>query len=196
MLHGQFVDDNEHLLFDNDTQRAAEGLRFAALPVELLADGHIFKSKGARFVFGRKGELAIEIAVPEDTAVATLCRLAAAQGITLGDIVLVEGKGDMILAHNAHTDCGLFGKEFAVVVVDSIGTARARASMEFAGYLVHFAVGHSHLAEDGDGPLGCETAEILFARRDEQAAHIQCAWADEHLRFSLGKIAIGAVLAA
>ena len=196
LLHGQFVDDNEHLLFDNDTQRAAEGLRFAALPVELLADGHIFKGKGARFVFGRKGEFAIEIAVPEDTTVATLCRLAAAQGITLGDIVLVEGKGDMILAHNAHTDCGLFGKEFAVVVVDSIGTARARGGMEFAGNLVHFAVGHCHLAEDGDGPLGCETAEVLFARRDEQAAHIQCAWADEHLRFSLGKIAIGAVLAA
>ena len=192
-LGGDFIDDGELLLVDDEMEASAEGLVLLPLPVEVDTDGDVVEGEGGVVGIGGEDEFTVGIAVPLDGAFGIDGLLLSFELVPLGGETAVETEGYLFAAHDTDTDEGFF-----IEVLHGVSLAMdmvADGGMELAGDGGQFGLGDGHFAEDVLGHTGCHAVEVLTTGRDEEAAHVDGSGTDEAVGTTFSEIAVGTVLA-
>ena len=175
-------------------QRAAEGLRLLALPVETYADDHVLERERCIGALRPEVQLAILVTVPENATLGKLHYLRACDVDTLGGVWFVQREPYLLCTHNAHGDIWFFAMLllFLVLGLEELATRLP----QLVGETLHGIVVEAAFAQNGCGLFGCEAFEVVLSRGDDESRHIECPGTDKTLRGVVGEIAVGPVLPA
>ena len=116
ILHGQNVDGNNLVFFDNKFQDTLEGLRLLSLPVETLSDGDIMQSERT---FTSEGQFLINVVAPANASFGVFCYLLTNNFVAFGVIGCVHAEPKDSILHDADRNLlaeadGVFFSVFAV----------------------------------------------------------------------------------
>ena len=102
VLDGQDVDGDDFVLIDHELQYALEGLRFLALPMELLTDCDAMKrERGCSFVLRPERQFLINIISPTNAAIRIFRHLLACHLRTFRMIRTVHAEANDCIFHDA-----------------------------------------------------------------------------------------------
>ena len=75
--------------------------------MEVDANGHVIQRERSLWRLGREGELAILVAIPQDTTFGEFYRLIALNGLALSRIGTIQRKVDLLSADDTYRHGGL-----------------------------------------------------------------------------------------
>ena len=189
ILHVDDVDSHDFLFIHHQAQDSLEGLCLIAFPMEILADNDVLQREIGIFIFRTERKLAIDLSVPEQTAVAVSYFLLPFQRSAFGCIVPVQAETNTFSGEKAHGECRFCrpilsprceGGSRMICLLSSrsvIGNHSLLVCHLLNDWFQLFLC-HRHFLQDAGSPLRRDLLEILLARRDDESAHIQSTWRD------------------
>ena len=187
LFHRQFVDSQHLISLDHQTERATERLFLLSFPVEPYTDGDIMERERHLVALRLEAQLTIVLATPEQSALSQFHGLETRDGLTLCGIVAIQAEHNLLSADDSHGDLWLLTHLRQTLHIDHILLQALLQGL-------HLLLREGALLQDSLSHIGRDTVEVLTARRDEVARHIQGTGTHQQLFVASLVIAVGTVL--